>query len=253
MGIFDLSGQVALVTGSTQGLGYEIARGLALSGATVYLNGRDPVRTAEAAGQLTAVGLAVKALSFDVTDNVASAAAIDHVLGGEDRLDILVNNVGQRLRKNIDDIDAEAMRGMLEVDLVAPYVLAKLAAEAMKLRSYGRIIMISSIQGLMGRAGDAAYITAKGGMIALTRALAAEYGEHSITSNCIAPGSFTTPPNLAATSTPEGMAMARRRTFLRRFGAPEEIAGAAVFLASPAASYVTGVVLPVDGGWSVAM
>lgn len=250
--MFDLHGKVALVTGSSQGLGFEIARGLAVCGATVLVNGRNAGRIQEAAQALVDEGLSALPMPFDVADRAVADAATRDIMNRHQRLDILVNNVGQRMRRSIDKIGGNEMRSILDIDLIAAFELAKQAAEAMRRGGYGRIIMISSIQGLLGRAGDIAYITAKGGMIALTRALAAEYGPDGITCNCIAPGSFITPSN-AALELPEAQALAHRRTFLGRFGRPEEIAGAAVFLASGSASYVTGAVLTVDGGWSAAM
>jgi gluconate 5-dehydrogenase len=146
-----------------------------------------------------------------------------------------------------------AFRELLDIDLVAPFALSTHAAQVMREGEYGRIIMMASIQGLLGRAGDAAYISAKGGMIALTRALAAEYGPNGVTCNAILPGSFATETNLEIASSDAGRKGARRRAFLRRWGQPHEVAGAAVVLASEAASYVTGASIVVDGGWSVSL
>jgi len=249
---FSLDGRTAVVTGASRGLGLEMARALAHAGARVFVNGSHEGRAAAAAKQIADEGLAAEPLVFDVADEAAGRAALAKAASATGRLDILINNVGMRLRQPIEAIDSAALRGMLDVDLVAPFLLSKHAAELMKPAGFGRLIMISSVQGMFGRRGDAAYITAKGGMIAMARAIAAEYGYFGITCNVIAPGSFATETNAALVARPEGQELVKRRTFLRRYGEPHEIAGAAVFLASEAASYVTGAVLPIDGGWSAA-
>ncbi|NBB16504.1 SDR family oxidoreductase [Caulobacter sp. SLTY] len=243
---FDLTGKVALVTGAARGLGLEMARSLGQAGATVFLNGRAADRLAPALEVLKTEGIDARASVFDVADEPAAAAAI----AGFERLDILVNNVGLRLRAPLHEVTTDAFRTMLDVDLVAAFALSKLAAEIMKRHGYGRIIMVSSTQGIAGRKGDVAYITAKGGMIALTRALAAEYGADGLTCNAIAPGGFATETNAHLMTSDASLKIARRRAMLQRYGRPEEIGGAAVYLASPAASYVTGSVLVVDGGWT---
>ncbi|OYX13970.1 MAG: gluconate 5-dehydrogenase [Rhizobiales bacterium 32-66-8] len=242
--LFSLAGRTALVTGSGSGLGFEMARGLAQAGAHVLLNGRDADRLEAARGQLRDVG-AVDVCAFDICDPQAVRAA----LAGAPALDILVNNVGARDRRPFLEFDAEALRTLLDVDLVAPALLARAVAPGMIARGFGRIINITSIAGPLARAGDAGYTTAKGGLEALTRALAAEFGPHGLTVNAIAPGYFATAPNAAMVADADTAAWLARRTSLGRWGRPEEIAGAAVFLASPAASYITGHVLTVDGGY----
>jgi gluconate 5-dehydrogenase len=164
------------------------------------------------------------------------------------RLDVLVSNVGLRNRKPLFELTLEEVRQLIEVDLVAGFVLAREAARLMIPQGGGRIIAVTSISGPFARAGDAAYIAAKGGLAALTRALAAELGPHNITANAIAPGFFATETNAAMVANPEVTQWVERRTPLKRWGRPDEIAGAAVFLASDAASYVSGHVLTVDGG-----
>ncbi|MGO8916731.1 MAG: SDR family oxidoreductase, partial [Stellaceae bacterium] len=166
------------------------------------------------------------------------------------RLDILVSNVGLRNRRFIDQLSLDDMREMLEVNLAAPFGLAKAAAALMLPRRWGRIIMVTSVAGPLSRAGDAAYTAAKGGLAALTRALAAEYGPHGITANAIAPGFFATETNAERVADPKFLAFVELRVPLRRWGQPQEIGGAAVFLASNEASYVNGHVLTVDGGFS---
>jgi len=244
---FSLEGRIALITGSARGLGFEIARGMAVSGAKVYINGTSEDRLQRAVHRLEAAGASAAPLCFDVTDETMAAAAIERITMETGRLDVLVNNVGVRMREPLDKIGSAELRSMLDVDLVSAFTLAKLAAPHMAKGGYGRIINISSIAAQRGRAGDAAYIIVKGGMNAMTRSLAAEFGPYGITCNAIMPGGFLTETN-ENLKTPAMQEMFRTRMPLGRAGNPPEIAGPAVFLASPAASYVTGICLAVDGG-----
>ena len=250
---FALDGQVALITGAGRGLGWEIARALAGCGAHVVLNGRDRDQLQRAAATLHADGLQASVAAFDVTDSAALKAAfadIDTVYG---QLDILVGNVGARLRKPLQDFSDEDIHGLLHTDLAAGLILAREAARLMLRRRAGRIITVTSIAGHVARPGDAVYTAAKAGLTGMVRALAAEYGPHGITSNAIAPGGFATEANAAMLADPKAAAHFATRTPLGRWGRPEEIAGAAVFLASRAASYVNGQVIAVDGGMTIAM
>jgi gluconate 5-dehydrogenase len=250
---FALTDRVILVTGAGRGLGFEIAKAMAGAGGRVILNGRDAGRLESAAATIAADGGAVETAPFDVADGAAVTSAFRNIGRRHGRLDALVNNVGQRNRKKLQDFTDDEIRALFEVDLVAGYRLAREAARLMLPRRQGRLVAVTSIAGRVARPGDAVYTGAKAGLTGMVRALAAEYGPHGITSNAIAPGFFATETNEPIWSNPERSAYFEGRTPLGRWGRPEEIAGAAVFLASPAASYVNGHVLVVDGGATILM
>jgi len=245
---FSLSGRIALVTGATRGLGFEIARGMAAAGAVVGVNGRDAERAREIAKDVPNAF----AMPFDITDLEAASAAIDEIVASHGRLDCLVNNAAVRDRRPLQEITADDFRRLIETNLVAQYELARVAARHMAVRGQGRLVFISSMVGPQSFRGDPAYVASKGGLEALMRALAVELGEKGIAANAIAPGFFLTERNVPFFSHPR-IAELERRIPLRRFGQPDEIVGAAIFLASDASSYITGQVLTVDAGLSVAL
>jgi gluconate 5-dehydrogenase len=245
---FSLSGRVVLVTGATRGLGLEIARGMAAAGATVGINGRDGAQAADAANGIPNAFPA----PFDITDMPAAAVAMETIVARHGRLDCLVNNAAVRDRRALEDITAEDFRRLIETNLVAQYELSRVASRHMAARGQGRLIFVSSMVGPRSFQGDPAYVASKGGLEALMRALAVELGQKGIAANAIAPGFFLTGGNAAFFSQPRVVELARRIP-LQRFGRPEELVGAAIFLASDAASYITGQVLTVDAGLSVAL
>ena len=244
--VFSLNGQRALVTGSSSGLGFSIASLLAKSGAEVWVNGRNAGSVAKAVAE---IGENARPAVFDVADETARDAFMTR-MAAEGGLDILVNNVGLRDRRTLDQFTKDDIQRLLDVDLVTPFQLAQAAAKQMRAKGYGRIVNISSIAGLIAQSGDALYTTAKGGINGMTKALAAELGPHGINVNAVAPGFFKTTPNAAASTDPALAEKLKAASALGRWGEPEELAPVVLMLASPAASYLTGQIIAVDGGYT---
>jgi gluconate 5-dehydrogenase len=242
---FRLDGRTALVTGSGRGLGWEMAQGLAQAGARVLLHGRSAERLEPRVGQLRAAGFAADAIAFDMADRKSMGAA----MAKAGPIDVLIHNVGERDRRPFTETEPEAFARLVDVDLSAAHALVTQVVPGMIERGWGRLILVTSIAGDLAVPGASSYIAAKGGLAALARALAAELGDKGITSNALSPGFFGTETNEKLMASPQGQRQ-RERCPAKRWAEPAEIAGAAIFLASPAASYVNGHTLIVDGGVS---
>jgi 3-oxoacyl-[acyl-carrier protein] reductase len=245
--MFDLTGKVALVTGATGGIGEAIARALHAQGATVALTGRREAELARVADSLG--GERVLVASADLADAAAPAALVEQVEGALGSLDILVNNAGftrDMLALRMGDADWNAV---LELDLTAPFRLARSALRGMMKRRNGRIVSIASIVGVTGNAGQANYSAAKAGLIGMSKSLAQEVATRGVTVNVVAPG-------FVKTAMTENLPEAARTTLMsriptQRMGTPEDIAAAVVYLASPEAAWVTGQTLHVNGGMAM--
>ncbi|MBN9089841.1 MAG: SDR family oxidoreductase [Reyranella sp.] len=242
---FRLDGRTALVTGSGRGLGWEMARALAEAGARVLLHGRAAERLANRVDALRQAGHAADAVAFDMADR----AAMRQALAGIGPVDVLIHNVGERDRRPFDQIEPDDFARLIDVDLSAAHALVKLVVPGMVERGWGRVILVTSIAGQLAVPSASSYIAAKGGLAALARALAAELGAKGVTANALSPGFFATETNAELMASPMGERQ-RERCPAKRWAQPAEIAGAALFLASPAASYVNGHTLVVDGGVS---
>jgi gluconate 5-dehydrogenase len=250
---FDLTGRVALVTGAYRGLGFAIAQGMAKAGASVVLNGRKADALALAASTLTAAGYSASTSVFDVTDSAAVRTAVAAIEAQHGHVDILVNNAGIQRRNPLVDFSEADWNEVIATNLTAPFIVSQAALPGMIRRRSGKIIHIASLMSELARPTVVPYTAAKGGVRQLTRGMAVELAAHNIQVNAIAPGYFATEMNRALIDNPDFNAWVCKRTPAGRWGQPEEIAGLAVFLASPAANYMTGQMLVMDGGMSVAL
>lgn len=251
---FDLHGQVALVTGCSTGLGVQMAKALASQGANIVAVARRQNMIDAVAAEIAAeFGVKTLAVRCDITDTDAVNAMVDTVIAEMGRIDILVNNAGTGAVAPAEDITDEQFYNEMDIDLFGSFRVARaVAKKAMIPAKYGRVINIASMYGLVGNkiAGSAPYHAAKGGVVNMTRALAAEWGKYNITVNAICPGYFYT--DLTRDTLNSDFFQQNAKTMIpeERYGEEGELDTAALFLASPASSYVTGVNLPVDGGYT---
>ncbi|QND57124.1 SDR family oxidoreductase [Mesorhizobium huakuii] len=241
--LFDLTRRTALVTGSSQGIGFALAEGLAGAGASVVLNGRDATKLAAAAARIPGA----RTLVFDATDHEAVRSAIDgfELSGGQ--IDILVNNAGMQFRAPLEDFPADAFERLLQTNVASVFHVGQAVGRHM-IGAPRKIINIASVQTALARPGIAPYTATKGAVGNLTKGMATDWAKHGLQCNAIAPGYFDTPLNAALVADPAFSSWLEKRTPAGRWGRVEELVGACVFLASDASSFVNGHILYVDGG-----
>jgi gluconate 5-dehydrogenase len=246
--LFDLTGRVALVTGSGQGIGLSLARGLASAGATIVLNDIVPDRLDKAVAGCRAEGIDVHGSSFDVTDPEAVTAAVARIEETVGPIEILVNNAGLQIRAPLEEFPIESWNRLLAVNVTGVFVVSQAVARRMIPRGHGKIISICSVQSELARPSIAPYTATKGAVKNLVKGMCTDWARYGIQCNGIGPGYFLTEMTRALADDPTFDAWLKSRTPAQRWGDPKELIGAAVFLASEASSYVNGQILYVDGG-----
>jgi gluconate 5-dehydrogenase len=245
---FDLDGKIALISGSSRGLGLVLARGLASAGATVILNGREGKRLDEAVAGLTDNGHTAHGRCFDVTNGKQVTEAIKEIEKEIGPISILVNNAGIQRRGPLEDFAEEDWRDVIDTNLTAAFLVGREVARCMIARKQGKIINTLSMQSEVSRATIAPYAASKGGLKMLTKGMATDWGKYNIQVNGIGPGYFITEMTQPLVDNPEFDGWLKKRTPMARWGDPEELIGAAVFLASKASDFITGQTIYVDGG-----
>ncbi|WOI57671.1 SDR family oxidoreductase [Palleronia sp. LCG004] len=246
--LFDLSGRRALVTGSSQGIGHAIARGLAAAGAEIVVNGRDAERLSKAAGELRETGAVVHELAFDVTDHEGVRVAIDRFEAETGAIDILVNNAGKQQRVPLEEFPADGFDDLMQTNIASVFHVSQACARHMIARKEGKIVNICSVQTALARPGTAPYTATKGAVANLTKGMATDWAKHGLQINGLAPGYFATPMNKALVEDAEFTAWLEKRTPAGRWGEVDELVGTAIFLSSSASSFVNGTTIFVDGG-----
>ncbi|MGE6738772.1 SDR family oxidoreductase [Allorhizobium pseudoryzae] len=241
---FNLAGRRALITGSSQGIGFSLAKGLAEAGASVVLNGRDAAKLKAAAEAIPGA----EVLAFDATDHEAVRTAVDGFEVSGKAIDILVNNAGMQHRGPLEDFPADAFERLLQTNIASVFHVGQAVARHMIGRGRGKIINIASVQTALARPSIAPYTATKGAVGNLTKGMATDWAKYGLNCNAIAPGYFETPLNAALMADPAFSGWLEKRTPAGRWGKVEELQGACIFLASDAASFVNGHILYVDGG-----
>jgi gluconate 5-dehydrogenase len=251
--LFDLFGRTALVTGSSRGLGRAIAEGLAKAGARLIVNGIDPARVQSTVAEMRAAGHAAEGSAFDVTNEAEIVEAFARFDADAIEIDILVNNAGIQVRKPLIEFSSAEWRKVIETNLTSAFVIGREAAKRMIARKRGKIVNIGSLASELARPTVGPYTAAKGGIKNLTRSMAVEWAASGIQANAIGPGYMLTDMNEALVNNPEFNGWLMSRIPSKRWGRPDELVGAAVFLASSASDYVNGQIIYVDGGMLAAM
>ncbi|HEX3864004.1 MAG TPA: glucose 1-dehydrogenase [Stellaceae bacterium] len=252
MSSFDLSGRVAIVTGGNGGIGLGMAKGLAAAGAAVVVAARNREKSEIAVAALTRLGVKSAFVAVDVANPVSCREAISQTVDLFGRLDILVNNAGMSIRKPPEDYAIAEWQAVLDTNLTGSFACCQAAHPAMKQNGGGKIINIGSMMAIFGAAYAAAYAASKGAIVQMTKSLATAWAKDNIQVNAVMPGWIDTELTIAAREQVSGLhERILRRTPAGRWGAPEDLAGIAVFLAAPASNFVTGTAIPVDGGFSV--
>ena len=246
--IFDLTGKRVLITGSSQGIGLTLARGLGEAGATVVVNGRDKEKLTAAAQELNNSGIAAEELPFDVTDHAQVVKSIASATSKLGDIDVLINNAGMQHRTPLEDFDPDVFNQMLQTNIASVFNVGQVVAKHMIARGSGKIINIASVQTALARPGIAPYTATKGAVANLTKGMATDWAQYGLQVNAIAPGYFDTPLNAALVKDKDFSAWLEKRTPAGRWGQLEELIGAGIFLSSDAASFVNGHTLYVDGG-----
>jgi gluconate 5-dehydrogenase len=247
-GLFDLSGRVALVTGSSAGIGFALARALGGAGAKVVLNGRDPGKLASAAEQLRQEGLSIYEAAFNVTDGNAVRPAVERIESEVGAVDILINNAGMQFRASLEDYPDDAWHALMKTNVDSVFYVGQAVAKRMIPRGRGKIINICSVQSELGRPSIAPYTATKGAVKMLTKGMAIDWGKHGLQVNGIGPGYFKTELNRALVEDKAFSDWLIGRTPSRRWGELEDLMGAAIFLGSDASNFVNGQIIYVDGG-----
>jgi gluconate 5-dehydrogenase len=251
--LFDLAGRTALITGSSQGIGFALAEALAGAGAAVVLNGRDEVKLKSAASTLLENGYAVHCAPFDVTDAVAAAEAVAQIEQQFAQIDILVNNAGMQFRAPLETFPIDQWEQIFRTNVASAFYVSQPVAKSMIARRKGKIINVASVQSELARPGIAPYTATKGALKSLTRGMCTDWAKYGLQINALAPGYFRTPLNQALVDDKDFCAWLEKRTPAGRWGDVSELAGAAIFLASDASSFVNGHTLYVDGGITVSL
>lgn len=246
--LFKLTGKRALITGSSQGIGLALAKGMAAAGAEIVMNGRDAGKLAAAAQVLRDGGAQVHELAFDVTDHQGVRAAVDDFEAKHGAIDILVNNAGMQHRGPLEDFPAEAFERLLQTNVASVFHVGQAVARHMIKRGAGKIVNVASVQSALARPGIAPYTATKGAVANLTKGMATDWAKHGLQCNALAPGYFVTPLNAALVNDPAFSEWLAKRTPAGRWGNVDELVGACIFLSSAASSFVNGHILYVDGG-----